>query len=276
MNTYDRRWSTENMIGFTDFNRYLDHVVERTQARMLCYDCYCQLSEEWGGRDQYFRNLARFQAAALRHRIPFWNITLTLGHWMYRAPTPIELGWEFYTSLAYGAQGILYFLYRASGIGNYGMPVDDLGQQGPLCPQLRRMHHQFQSQWEERFRRCAVQRTTHWPTGPAGTLSFDGTGLVRAIRESPNASIRASPRPEVLVGEFADDRGRPHVLLANNSPDPTKHVAVNVTFAGTAVFEIQGPDREHRLSVNESGPGTVTLWSIYIMPGQAVFYRLEP
>ncbi|HUU23789.1 MAG TPA: hypothetical protein VM389_14740, partial [Phycisphaerae bacterium] len=273
MSPHDPSWRIENEVGFDDFNAYLDHVVAETRATMLCYDCYCQMSEEWGGRGQYFRNLAEFQAASIRHEIPFWTITLTLGHWMYHPPSPEELGWEFFSALAYGAQGILYFLYRAGGLGGYGAPVDELGQKGPLYPQMRRQHHLFQRHWEERYRRCRVVRTTHWPAAPAGLLPFDGTGVVKAIREHSSVTYRTSPPAAVLAGEFVDDQGRPHVLIANNSPNITKHVCLQVTFAGKAVYSVNGSGEDALVASDESG--LTTCHAVYIVPGQAVFYRVE-
>ena len=69
-------------VGFADYGAYLDHYLQVTGDRLLCYDCYCQTSPELGGRDRYFKNLAEVQGASLRQQLPFWIITLSMGHWM--------------------------------------------------------------------------------------------------------------------------------------------------------------------------------------------------
>ena len=193
---------------------------------------------------------------------------------MYRPPSPEELAWEFNSALAYGAQGILYFLYRAGGFGGYGAPVDELGQKGPLYPQMHRQHCLFQRHWEDRYRLCRAVRTSHWPTGPAGTLSFDGAGAVKAVAGCPSVTYRPTRPAAVLVGEFLDDRSRPHVLIANNSPDSTKHACIDVTFAAKAVYSVDCAGEDALVAKDESG--LTTCHSVYIVPGQAVFYRLEP
>jgi len=274
MGLHDAKWRIQNQVGFEDFNEYLDYVVRESQSKMLCYDCYSQMAPEWGGRDQYFRNLSVYQRAAVRHDIPFWTITLTLGHWMYRAPTEDDLAWEFNSALAYGAQGIMYFLYRAGGFGGWGAPIDELGQQGPLCNQMRRMHAFFKSAWEERYRRCKIRRTLHWPTAPPECQAFDGTGLVPAISANAGVSYTGVTQSAALIGEFIDDKNRDHVIIANNSPDPRKPICLTATFAAKAVYSINGPEKEALAASDESGRATI--YNLYLGPGRAAFYRLEP
>ncbi len=256
-------------VGFDDFGAYLDHVVRETGATMLSYDQYCSMSPEWGGPDQWYRCLADYQGAAIRHNITFWNIILAHGHWMYRAPSPLEMSWQFYNSLAYGAQGIMYFMYRAGGIGGYGAPVDELGNRGPLFAQLQRQHAQFLGQWAWRYRKCRPVATYHWPNAPVGLKRFDGSGIVTALAEDPGTVRRPSAASHLVVGEFLDDQQRPHVVLANGSWE--KHTFAHITVKGTAVHTIAGEDCER--ATGEASAGTVS-FSTHMMPGQAIFFRV--
>ena len=45
------------------------------------------------------------RAAALRHKLPFWNIVLSNAHFSYAEPTA-GLRFQVYTTLAYGGRGI--------------------------------------------------------------------------------------------------------------------------------------------------------------------------
>ncbi|MCF7854582.1 MAG: hypothetical protein K9N51_07290 [Candidatus Pacebacteria bacterium] len=267
-------WTIEQQVGFDDYSTYLDHVVDTTHVPVLSYDCYSQMSNVWGGTAQYFRNLASYQSASIRNNVPFWTILLAIGHWMYRAPTPLELSWQFYTSLAYGASGILYYYYRGGGIGHYGAAVDELGQKGQLYYQMRRQHHHFQSQWEDRYRRCRIVRTSHWPKGPGGTVDFDGRGVVEHIQERSDVAWDGKTNPGLIVGEFMDDRERPHVLLANASA--SEHVAAVVNVRGRKVYMIEGPDKETELANYQARGSVGEGWfERFIMPGQALFVRVE-
>jgi len=257
-------------VGFKDFGAYLDHVVSETDATMLCYDQYCSMSPEWGGPDQWYRCLSDYQRAAIRHDIPFWNIILAHGHWMYRAPNPLEMSWQFYNSLAYGAQGIMYFMYRAGGIGGYGAPVDELGNRGPLFFQLQRQHAQFMGQWAWRYRQCRPVATCHWPSAPAGLNRFDGSGVVTGIVEDPSTLHRPAGASHLVVGEFLDDEKRPHVVVANGSW--SKHTFAKITVRGRGVFNIVGDGQEKPLGRAEEGRLS---FATHFMPGQAMFFRVE-
>lgn len=43
--------------------------------------------------------------------IPFWNFFNCIGYGRHFDPTEAQLRWQIYTSLAYGAKGVLYFCY---------------------------------------------------------------------------------------------------------------------------------------------------------------------
>jgi len=261
----------EWQIGFNNFAAYLDHVVKESDAAMLSYDQYCSMSEEWGGPDHYYRCLADYQAAAIRHNIPFWNIILAHGHWMYKAPTPLQMSWQFYSSLAYGAQGIMYFMYRAGGIGDYGAPVDELGNRGPLFHQLQRQHNQFLGQWAWRYRDCTPVATYHWPAAPAGLKTLDGSGIVRSVTEDPSTTHRHTPPSDLIIGEMRDRRGRPHVLIANGSAE--KHTKFRVDLNGRSVHCIRDEGKEERWGRPVAGGGCEC--GEFLMPGQAIFLRVE-
>jgi hypothetical protein len=49
--------------------------------------------------------------ASLRHNISFWNFFNTMPYGGHSDPTESQLAWQIFTSLAYGAKGILYFWY---------------------------------------------------------------------------------------------------------------------------------------------------------------------
>ncbi|MEI6084032.1 MAG: hypothetical protein WCS70_06990 [Verrucomicrobiota bacterium] len=123
--------------------------------------------------------------------------------------------WQFNTALAYGAQGLLYFLYRGNAEYGYGAPIDELGQRGPLFYQMKRQHTYFRKYWEARYQTFQPTRTTHYPHAPKGCGVFDGAGVVKEIEFDAGHS-------DVLIGEFLDDQARPHVMVVNNSTE--RHV----------------------------------------------------
>ena len=60
--------------------------------------------------DGYFENLDQIRAADLRHGVPTWNGILSWQHLHFSTPTPEQMRWQVWTSLAYGVKGIMYFI----------------------------------------------------------------------------------------------------------------------------------------------------------------------
>jgi Beta-galactosidase len=92
------------------YQEYLRQFVENVKPDFLSYDHYH--FEKTGDGDQYFLNLGLIRELSVRHNLPFINI-VQAGKWRAssRVPNRDELRWLNYTSLAYGAQGISYYVY---------------------------------------------------------------------------------------------------------------------------------------------------------------------
>ena len=107
--------------------RYREHLkkfVETVKPDLLSYDHYHFLKRKPDGRPsdgrQYFLNLALIRMAAQEARVPFLNIIQAgTGEAWWREPTPEEMRWLVFTTLAYGGRGISYFTYWAFRGGLY-------------------------------------------------------------------------------------------------------------------------------------------------------------
>ena len=70
----------------------------------------------------YRANLGVMRAASLRVGVPFWNFfkAVQVGD-VDSDPTEAQLRWQVFTSLAYGAKGVLYFCYNDDPCGRGGI-----------------------------------------------------------------------------------------------------------------------------------------------------------
>jgi len=66
-------------------------------------------------RAGYLENLGIIREHALSKGIPFWNFFTLIGYDRHYDPTEAPLPCQIYTSLAFGAKGVLYFTYRTPG-----------------------------------------------------------------------------------------------------------------------------------------------------------------
>lgn len=97
----------ENLPAYKD---YLKQYMEVVKPEILSYDHYHFLAKT--DAEEWFLNLALIRQTALDAKIPFMNI-VQASSWepFFRAPNAYELRWLNTTSLAYGSQGISYFVY---------------------------------------------------------------------------------------------------------------------------------------------------------------------
>ena len=125
----------------TAYAEHLRRYVEQVKPALISYDHYqFRLN---GDSNQYFLNLAMIRRAALDAGVPFLNIVqaCTWAPNAMRVPNTNELRYLVYSTLAYGAQGISYYVYACAN--HYGSLVGLDGTPGPLYHALKSYNREF-------------------------------------------------------------------------------------------------------------------------------------
>ncbi len=95
------------------YKNYINAYIKEFKPDLLSYDYYPFLKVEKSPVNSlYFIQLRLVRECAQKAKLPFMNIIQAskfMGDW--NLPTPDELRWQVYTTLAYGGRGINYFLY---------------------------------------------------------------------------------------------------------------------------------------------------------------------
>jgi hypothetical protein len=106
--------------GFATEAEYVAYVtayIAQVQPDMLCFDHYPNFyagsdsSASDVSEDGYRRNLALIRTTALAAGIPFFNFFASMPFNGRNDITEAQLRWQVFTSLTYGATGVLYFCY---------------------------------------------------------------------------------------------------------------------------------------------------------------------
>ena len=112
-------YATDKQLGTTGetlpaYREHLRQFVDTCKPQLLSYDHYHFAVKGDGAK--FFLNLAEIRQAALAAGIPFMAI-LQACSWTVnmRIPTGEELRWLAYTTLAYGSQGISWYVYGYPG-----------------------------------------------------------------------------------------------------------------------------------------------------------------
>jgi hypothetical protein len=125
----------------TAYREYLRCYAEQVKPSLLSYDHY-QFKLKGDG-DQYFLNLSMIRRAAQEAGVPFLNIVqaCTWAPEAMRIPNADELRYLVYSTLAYGAQGISYYVYAHPN--HYGSLVSLDGTPGPLYQAVKSYNREF-------------------------------------------------------------------------------------------------------------------------------------
>jgi len=197
---------------------YAEHVhqyVEQVKPSLLSYDHY-QFAAG-GDNDQYFLNLALIRHAAQDAGVPFLNIVQACS-WdpAMRVPTPDEMRYLVNTTLAYGAQGISYYVYSCPG--HKGAIANADGTPTPLYHALKTLNREFVAiaQQLQPLRSVGVYHAGMLPKG-AEALPTNA-----AFTLDPPMSPMAYKPPErvrgVLLGLFSPSGKSPiatHAMVVN-------------------------------------------------------------
>ena len=265
---------TKAMAGTDSWPDYLDEYVRKSSADLISYDYYAHMGPGQTGWHGYYRNLRLYREAAGRNGVPFWNTLLSVGHFRYRCPNQDEIRWQFNTTVASGAHGLLWFFYymRQPQYNFRLAPVDEHWERTPTYDHIRRVQKNFHRHYGDLFTRLVSTRVTFHPEPFGEGELFCPNGVISRIMPD----LEGHP---ILVGEFADADARRYAMVVNNSM--TESVKVGVTFPGedAQVFSWNWSGEEHSGGAycsdgqhrDENGL-TIDHW---LAPGQEAVYRVE-
>ena len=108
------------------FKSYISSYIETVKPELLCFDHYPLMENSMGEtvvRDTFFSDMDICSHYAKEAGIPFWFTLLTSGHMSYVTPNAEEIRWQMAVGQAYGATGLLHYVYGTHD-GDYTAPID--------------------------------------------------------------------------------------------------------------------------------------------------------
>ncbi|HIJ74442.1 MAG TPA: hypothetical protein HPP83_10105 [Candidatus Hydrogenedentes bacterium] len=204
-------YASPEQLGTATYDEYVARFVDEVDVDVLSMDHYPIFKPGADGRAAYCANLEVMRKCALERCIPFWNFFNTMPYGHHTDPTEAQLRWQVFTSLAYGAKGVMYFCYYTPAGGEFPKGGAIISRDD------RRANHYYQA------RRINQQLKNLGPT----LMQLTSTGVYRITPEDNPARILAGspipnivhsphdPKPDYLVGVFRHTDGRRAVLLNN-------------------------------------------------------------
>jgi len=246
-------YASPGQMGVRTYEEYVESFIQIVKPPFVSYDHYA-LMDDGSLRHGYFQTLETVRAAALRHKLPFWNIVLSNAHFRYAEPTEAGLRFQVYTTLAYGGRGISWFTYFTPNSGNYRLaPIDPFGHKTPTWDMLRRVNLQIHK-LAPVYCKLASVNVFHVPDVPA---ECRGATSSRLLDEVSGGSF--------VVGEFEGPDKQPYVMVVNKS------------LRDSAAFSIRFKWPGRIMQVN-AYTGSVHPWvgeNNWLAPGQGMLLSLR-
>jgi hypothetical protein len=216
----------EPQHGTATYEQYVDGFVDAVRPSVLSYDHYPFV----GGfdRPQYFFNLAVIRNAALRAKIPFWQIALVVQHYGYRHLTEGELRFQAMQTLAFGGRGLMWYTYWYPGEPNDTVKhamINYDGSRDPHYEMIKAINADAKAIGEE------LLRAESW------AAYHVGAGAEFSLPPAVKSPVQIETTGKLTVGIFHHADGRKLALIANRDHhQPTKITVRNVDalFAPTA------------------------------------------
>ena len=247
-------YAEPGQLGVANYAEYLDQFISTCKPTVLSYDHYA-LMDDGSLRNGYWQNLEQMRAAAVKNKLPFWNIVLSVAHFNYREPTAADLRFEVYSTLAYGGKGLAYFTYFAPAVGNYrGAPIDQFGNPTPSWQWMQNANLQVL-----KLAPTLLQLTSddvyHFGEAPGGCHGPAETSLVKG---SGNADF--------MCGDFTHKDGSRYVMMLNKNVVKSRVCAPQFRVAPKSVQKVSPYTGE---LIEFSGE------QVWLAPGQGALLKVQ-
>jgi hypothetical protein len=202
-------YTTRSKLGTKSYTEYLERYVAQVRPQFISYDNYSvQYSMDLTNRvrgAKYYTNLLDVRGVAMKHGLPFWNaVSSNQIRPHTTVPSPANLRFQAYTTLASGGRGLTWFTYYA---GRYEYaPIDRAGNRTATWSCLKAVNDQVRTLWPIliRLRSTGVYFTA--PPPAAGLQLLPGKFVDGVESSTP-----------LMVGEFSSGSGERFVMVVNLS-----------------------------------------------------------
>ena len=203
-------YAPDEVLGST----YPEHVrkyIEEVRPPLVSFDFY-PVTED-GIRERWWENLEVISRESAAAGLPFWAFALSTAHKPYPIPTMASLRLQFYTDLAYGAQGLQYFTYWNPVPGTWDFhdaPIDLDGNRTPVYDLVKAMNAELQARADIFVGDKVLQVRHTGETVPPG---------VTPLTDLPEPLTALDTHGNGAVVSLLENGGFRYLMLVNRSLD---------------------------------------------------------
>jgi hypothetical protein len=234
--SYATLWTMDQVrsqLGTKTYGEYLEKFVNEVKPQLISYDNYMvQFSMDLEKADQaakYYTNLVEVRRVAVKYHLPFYNIVSSNQIRPHTTiPSPANLAFQAYTTLAAGARGVKWYTYH---YGSYGYaPLDKKENKTQTWHYLEEVNRQVSilGPLLSKMTSTGVYFTTPAPDQSLPLLP--GAWAEKVVTDAP-----------MMVGEFKSADGSNYIMV------------VNLSLAKSAKFDLRTKIPNEELSIVTTG-----------------------
>jgi hypothetical protein len=204
-------YASAQQMGVPTYEEYVRRFMQVVKPQVLSMDYYPRFIPGSDGRDGYCQNLATMRKYSLQAGIGFWNFFNVMPFGPHTDPTEGQLRWQIYSSIAYGARGVLYFCYYTPAGAEFprgGAIIDRNGRKTRHYKQAMEINAQLKN-----LGPTLMQLTStgvHRVKGADSGDTLNGT-LLKKIDNAYSPDVPL----DLQIGAFKHQDGRQAVLIHN-------------------------------------------------------------
>lgn len=263
--------SNEGFVTDEDYRKYVEAAVDTFNLNLISYNNYIfhRPPNDSILYPEYFRNISIIREVALKKNIPFLNIiqSSNLPGIGWRLPTPYELRWQAYTTLAFGGKGICWFLYWGDD-SFQGAYIHGVRQ--PIADELKHLNHEIKSIGQE------MMPLTSTGVYFSGRNTLPG---VRSIKDQKRIGIEGD---NVLLATFQENGLENAFMIVNldhHVNAPVKSVTIRLEENNTMLTRWKMERNSHTATTTGYWENKLQLtgnnrFQIALKPGEGVLFKL--
>lgn len=204
-------YANTGQLGKSTYEEYVASFMETVRPDVLSMDYYPIFKPDADGRDGYCVNMKVMRRYSLKYDVPFWNFFNVMPFGPHTDPTESQIRWQIYTSLAYGAKGVLYFCYYTPTGGEFpkgGAIIRRDGSRTRHYEEAKRINAELKN----------LGQTLMQLTSTGIYRISPGDNPADILKNTPIKNIikyPEDPERDYLVGAFKHKDGREAVLINN-------------------------------------------------------------
>jgi len=248
-----------SQLGTSNYTEYLERFVAEVKPQVISYDNYMvQYSNDLKDKSKaasYYRNLLEVRRVAQAHQLPYLNIvSANQIRPTTPIPSPANLQFQAYTTLAAGYRGVTWYNYYGPGY-KYTAITPSTGSKSLTWLYLRDVNSQVAALAP------VMSRLTSTGVFFSAPPPVDGLPLL----PGQLVEVVACPTP-VMVGEFNHEDGEAYVMI------------VNLSLERSAKFTLTLRPPHDQIKVVSAVDGSLSAFDqkagLWLTTGQGVLLRL--